>query len=710
MVFAALCFALTLVAVAHGLRTTRDVIERNQLKWLLLAGVIAAVFVGYTLWLALSDRVGFALGRAQVPMFLASLSFMLAYAVSIVRFKLMLVGQVISKGMVYYAASCGVTVAYGVAIAAGSMSVVFLNKTMSRQQASQQALFVAVIVTLVVILLLWLRDRFQRIIDRRFYREKYQLDKALQGMNRAVSHIVDRQSPAQHMLTSCRDVLGTRGAALYLRNASRGTFELIAAEDTEDLPLQVTAEATFVETLKRDSTLQRVTPSVRGATSPAQTILRMLQADLLHALESDDDIAGLVALGGKKSGASYTAEDVTFLNALGQITSVALHSVKVHQDVSRLNDELQLKVDRIAEQQRQIAMMQAELTGPELDSSTQQKPSEFRRDSIKGDSPAIRRVLETVRKVATSESSVLIRGASGTGKELLAQAIHDNSPRQSGPLVQVHCAALSASLLESELFGHVKGAFTGAHRDRIGRFETANGGTLFLDEIGDISLETQIKLLRVLQGSAFEPVGSTRTVRVDVRLITATHQDLKKLISMGRFREDLFYRLNVVSIGLPSLKERKEDIFELAMHFLKLSAQRLGRRITHIDDDAVEALKQHDWPGNIRELENVIERAVVLTDGDKITAGDLPPELALPSPVSQLPAHLVEAKPVRSEVSMASSARVSQKQHTARDASGERETLYAALRQCDGNKAEAARLLGIPRSTYYSKLKKHQLG
>ena len=184
--------------------------------------------------------------------------------------------------------------------------------------------------------------------------------------------------------------------------------------------------------------------------------------------------------------------------------------------------------------------------------------------------------------------------------------------------------------MESELFGHVKGAFTGAHRDRVGRFQAASGGTLFLDEIGDISLDTQIKLLRVLQERGFEPVGGTQTIQVDVRVIAATHQDLEKLIAQGRFREDLYYRLNVIGIVMPPLRERTEDILELALHFLMRSAQKCGKRITHIEPEALSALERHLWPGNVRELENVIERAVVMAETDRITLLDLPAEIARP--------------------------------------------------------------------------------
>ena len=240
-------------------------------------------------------------------------------------------------------------------------------------------------------------------------------------------------------------------------------------------------------------------------------------------------------------------------------------------------------------------------------------------EQIKGSSPAIRAMIAMARKVAASPSAVLIRGESGTGKELLAAAIHAASPRAARPFVKVHCAALSQNLLESELFGHVKGAFTGADRDRVGRFEQANGGTLFLDEIGDINLEVQTKLLRVLQEMSFERVGSSIPTRVDVRIVAATHQDLEALIETGRFREDLYYRLNVIPMQTPPLRQRREDIFELALFFVSQHAERTGKILTHIEPEAVEILMAYNWPGNCRELENVIERAVILADGPALT-------------------------------------------------------------------------------------------
>jgi Nif-specific regulatory protein len=244
-------------------------------------------------------------------------------------------------------------------------------------------------------------------------------------------------------------------------------------------------------------------------------------------------------------------------------------------------------------------------------------------DRIIGSSGALEKVLGVVRKVARSNTTVLVRGETGTGKELIAGAIHHNSHRASRNFVKVNCAALQENLLESELFGHEKGAFTGADKQRIGRFEQADGGTLFLDEIGDMSANTQAKILRVLQEHEFERLGGTRTIKVDVRLIAATNRDLTTMVESGHFREDLFYRLNVVTIDMPPLRERKEDIAALATFFIRRFAGELKKKVEGLEPDALKLLMRYHWPGNIRELENAIERAMLLAEGTHIAVDDL---------------------------------------------------------------------------------------
>jgi DNA-binding NtrC family response regulator len=248
-------------------------------------------------------------------------------------------------------------------------------------------------------------------------------------------------------------------------------------------------------------------------------------------------------------------------------------------------------------------------------------------ENIIGSAPAMQEVFKTVAQVASSRASVLITGESGTGKELIAAAIHQRSPRARGPFVKLHCAALAETLLESELFGHERGSFTGAAGRREGRFAQAHGGTLFLDEIGEISLTVQVKLLRFLQEHEFERVGGNETVRVDVRVIAATNRDLKAAIAEGRFREDLYYRLNVITLPMPPLRGRPSDVPLLATHFLRKYAAENGKDVEGFSEDALLRLSGYSWPGNVRELENAIERAVVLATGPRITGAELPAHL-----------------------------------------------------------------------------------
>ena len=252
-------------------------------------------------------------------------------------------------------------------------------------------------------------------------------------------------------------------------------------------------------------------------------------------------------------------------------------------------------------------------------------------DNIIGRSPALERVFEQVRAVADSDASVLLIGESGTGKELVARAIHHHGARRDGPFVAVNCAAIPETLLESELFGHEKGAFTGADRKRRGLFAEANGGTLFLDEVGDVALPLQAKLLRVLQDKAVRPIGGSHEIQVDLRLLSATHQDLAAMVTEGRFREDLYYRLAVIPLRLPSLRERSEDIMLLAAHFLTRAAASLGKELQAFDEEATTWLLRHRWPGNVRELENIVERAATLARGPRITLADLHTEFAAPA-------------------------------------------------------------------------------
>jgi formate hydrogenlyase transcriptional activator len=302
-------------------------------------------------------------------------------------------------------------------------------------------------------------------------------------------------------------------------------------------------------------------------------------------------------------------------------------------------------------------------------------------EGIVGSSSALREVLNQIKTVAPTDATVLIEGETGTGKELVAHAIHTQSGRRGRPFVKLNCAAIPLGLLESELFGHEKGAFTGAVAQKIGRFEAAHGGTLFLDEIGDIPLELQAKLLRVLQEQEFERLGSTHTRRVDVRVVAATNQDLAKLVAEKQFRMDLYYRLNVFPLALPALRHRLEDLPMLVAHFVLRYSQRMTKQIEKITLDSMEALARYPWPGNIRELQNVIERAVILTTGDVLRLSAMPSG----TEISAGPQTLAEA---------------------------ERDHILNALKESNwvvGGATGAARRLGLKRTTLISKMQKRGL-
>jgi DNA-binding NtrC family response regulator len=330
---------------------------------------------------------------------------------------------------------------------------------------------------------------------------------------------------------------------------------------------------------------------------------------------------------------------------------------------------------------------------------------------IIGSSAAMMEVYRLTRQVARSRASVLLLGETGTGKELIARAIHELSPRRNRPFVRVNCGALSESLLESELFGHVRGAFTGAIDNRTGRFEAAHTGTIFLDEINSTTPHLQVKLLRALQEREFERVGDTQTIRVDTRVIAASNRDLLAEVGAGRFREDLYYRLNVVPIQLPPLRDRREDIAELVAHFLDQYNEQNDRYVAHIDPRALSALEQYDWPGNVRELQNYVERAVVMAPGDElawdllpavVTTGRQPRSLGVRLDFHELAEELVH-------VGLGDAGNEADDIHSRIVDRVEREVIAQVLRECAGVQIKAASRLGINRNTLHKKLKQYGL-
>jgi DNA-binding NtrC family response regulator len=320
----------------------------------------------------------------------------------------------------------------------------------------------------------------------------------------------------------------------------------------------------------------------------------------------------------------------------------------------------------------------------------QQLHGRYQFTNIIGTSQAMQQVFRRMEKVVSTDSTILILGASGTGKELVAKAIHFNGRRKDKPFIAINCGAIPGELLESELFGHTKGAFTSAISNKPGKFEVANGGSIFLDEIGDMPLQLQMKLLRVLQEQEIERVGSTKKIKLDVRVISATHVDLMEKVKQGLFREDLYYRLNVIPIQLPALKERRGDIPQLARYFLEKTCKEMNRKVT-IGPEAMQAMENYDWPGNVREMENIIERVVALTDSDIIKRSDLPADIAKSLPVQEHTTMQLTSEGLNL---------------TKLVAELEREMITQALDLSDGVKTRAADMLGLNRTTLVEKMKR----
>jgi two-component system response regulator HydG len=411
-----------------------------------------------------------------------------------------------------------------------------------------------------------------------------------------------------------------------------------------------------------------------------RTALERLQAGGIDLVLTDLKMPGLSGIELLRAAKAIAPDvDVILLTAFGTIEE-AVKAIKdgAYDFLTKPVQRAQLqRVVRQALERRELILQNRALQ--------QRLDALLKQGAVIGTSPAFRRMMALVEQVADSSATVLIQGESGTGKELVARTIHERSGRRHRPFVAVNCAALPETLLESELFGYEKGAFTGAVGRKEGRFELADGGTLFLDEVADLSAVTQPKILRVLQEGEFERLGGTRTLRVDVRIVAATNQDLAQMVRDKRFREDLYYRLNVITITVPPLRERREDIRVLAEHFLRLYAAKNNRRLEGFTDEALRRLEGYAWPGNVRELENVVERGVVLARGSHIDVTDLPEEVAGATPLPEGVLTVRIGTPL---------------------AEVEQRLLEATLRATRNNKTLTARLLGIDPRTVARKLER----
>ncbi len=416
----------------------------------------------------------------------------------------------------------------------------------------------------------------------------------------------------------------------------------------------------------------------------AQKASAILEAQPVDVLLTDLRMPGDDGLKLLRRAGSLSNPPVSIMmTAYGSIENAveAMKAGAYHYVTKPVNlDELELVIGR-ALKSRQIEAENVNLH--------EQLDQKFGLENLIGQSPAMLQMFDIIRQVAPTRASVLITGETGTGKELVAHAVHNLSPRKAGPFVAVHAAALPTTLLESELFGHEKGAFTGAVERRAGRFEMADGGTIFLDEVGELEPAMQVKLLRVLEERQFERVGGNKTLEVDVRLVAATNRDLKKMVAEGKFRDDLFYRLSVVTVNLPPLRERRDDVPLLVTAFNRQYSQENNTPVREITQEAVNLLMAYDWPGNVRELRNAIEQMVVLARGDRLTVRDIPAAI-------RSGADLTKISVVRPGVTM-----------TVEEA--ERQLIIQALKETDGNRTKAADKIGMSRRTLHRKLKEYHL-
>lgn len=695
---AAVWYLASIGALIHGYISARQLTERNQIRWILIGSILATVPFGYAIYLANWHPEEFGGGAAIWPMFAASACFTFAYAIGITRYRLLQFDQLLSSGLAYFLISGFAALIYCALVVVGMLLFG------SRGPSLEQAAWVGGSALILSISLDAARTRLRNYLDRRYRKDKTQIDHILQQLGGAVEQLTDTSTVARRLLTVSAELHGYPRGAVYIKDGQTGPFQLVGELGADTHPTELSPKSALVASLMERGLADRL---ILPPSHPVRHDLAMLRGDLAVGLSHENEMLGVMVLS-RVLGQAPSPDDARLLAAFAPIAAVALAGAEVRRNVESLNRELQMKVEKISEQQRRIFSLQQQLiaqsrrfpTPISTDTALAPVPAPMPAlDTMIGSSPSLQHVLDLVPKVAANTSAVLLRGESGTGKELVAKALHDLSPRASKPFIKVHCAALAPGILESELFGHVKGSFTGATRDKPGRFETADGGTLFLDEIGDISGDLQTKLLRVLQEKTFERVGSNDPIRVDVRLITATHQDLERLIRDGQFRADLYYRLNVISLTLPPLRDRNEDIIELAHHFLQVHSQRCSKSVNSIDDDALMALRDYPWPGNIRELENAIERAVVVCEGAAITTSDLSLQVLQTQSPAMSTDRSEQLRPERSAVRKAREARHAR----------ERAEIVHVLQQVGWNKAEAALRLGIARSTLLSRMKKFGL-
>jgi len=550
----------------------------------------------------------------------------------------------------------------------------------------------------------FLRKHLQTYVDRIFFRMDFNYQEMVEKIGSAMRSLLNLEQVTTFMKDISENVLFANVSYFLLRNRNENMYEPVAA------PFSVpalSAEEPFIQKiahLKREVAQHDIEESPLFALerNTCRDTFKRLGAALILPLIYEDSLSGLLVLGDKKSGTFYRYEDVLLLKTMTNQGAVALENARLFSELeeqtdmlTKTNRELEQEVHHRKKAEAQLDQYRRQLEerverqNVELEQS-RKAMADLRRDlkmgyrfrNLIGKSDSMQEIYGLIKELADVSATVLITGESGTGKELVAEALHYEGSRKDKPFVKVNCSALSESILESELFGHIKGAFTGADKDKEGRFQKAGAGTIFLDEIGDITPYFQKRLLRVLQEREFEQMGDTATKTMKARVLAATNHDLLEKVKGGEFRRDLYYRLRVVAINLPPLRDRKEDIPLLVRHFLQHFSNELGKDIQEVSEEVLKQFMEYPWPGNIRELKNTLENICILCKSSTITRGDLPADFGGPTREEPLP-HMKDAYTPQA--------------------------IQQALEEAKWNKTRAAGLLGISRRTLYRKLQEYHM-
>jgi transcriptional regulator with GAF, ATPase, and Fis domain len=570
-------------------------------------------------------------------------------------------------------------------------------------QKKSHFLFLSIVIV-VMLSFSFLRKRLQTYVDRIFFRMDFNYQETVEKIGAAMRSLINLEQIVAFMKDICENVLFAGTSYVMLLNRNKNTYESVSAPS---MVPALSAKEPLIQNIarqKREVVRYNIDedPLFAIDREACRDTFKRLGASLIVPLIYEDHLAGFMALGEKKSGRFYRYEDILLLKTMTNQGAVALENARLFAELEQQTDMLTKTNIQLEEEvnQRKKAEAQLEQYRRQLEERVEKQNVElqesrkamadlrrnlkmgYRFRNIIGKSEAMQEIYALIKDLTDVSATVLITGESGTGKELVAEALHYEGNRRDKPFVKVNCSALSESILESELFGHIKGAFTGADKDKIGRFQKAGDGTIFLDEIGDITPYFQKRLLRVLQEKEFEQMGDTNTKEMKARVLAATNQDLLEKVKRGEFRRDLYYRLRVVEINLPALRDRKEDIPILLRHFLQYYSSELGKDIKDISEDVLKRFMEYPWPGNIRELKNTLENVCILCKHATITLGDLPADFG---------------------------AATRQEPLSSMEAADTPQAIKQALEEAKWNKTRAAGLLGISRRTLYRKLKEYHM-